>query len=216
MLNAMRLLITAGPTREPIDEVRFISNRSSGRLGVALAEHAADAGHDVTLLIGPVLIASAARDRLTIERFQTTDQLQALLERHFQGCDALIMAAAVADYRPRQRIEGKSERGSGLSIELEPTPDLVGAIAPTKRDDQRVVAFALEEPEQLEPRARAKMQRKNVDAIVANPLTTMDAQRITPVWLSRDGGRVAPGPMSKTDFAPWLIERVESLFESKK
>jgi len=212
----MRLLITAGPTREPIDEVRFISNRSSGRLGIALAEHAADAGHDVTLLLGPVLIASAARDRLTIERFNTTDELRALLEEYFRGCDALVMAAAVADYRPRQRIEGKSERGSGLSIELEPTPDLVGAIAPTKRDDQRVVAFALEEPEQLEPRARAKMGRKNVDAIVANPLTTMDADMIDPIWLGRDGGRVAPGPMTKAAFAPWLIERVESLFDSNE
>jgi phosphopantothenoylcysteine decarboxylase/phosphopantothenate--cysteine ligase len=211
----MRLLITAGPTREPIDEVRFISNRSSGRLGIALAEHAAEAGHEVTLLLGPVLIASAARDRLTIERFQTTDELRSLLEAHFRGCDALVMAAAVADYRPRDLIRGKTERGGGLKIELEPTPDLVGAIAPTKRDDQRVIAFALEEPEQLEPRARAKMQRKHVDAIVANPLTTMDADRIDPIWLGRDGGRVAPGPMSKADFAPWLIERVESLFETQ-
>ncbi len=209
----MRLLITAGPTREPIDEVRFISNRSSGRLGITLAEHAAAAGHEVTLLLGPVMIASGARDRLAVHRFQTTAELQGLLEKHFPGCAALVMAAAVADYRPRELIRGKTERGSGLKIELEPTPDLVGELALTKREDQRVIAFALEEPEQLEKRALAKMQRKNVDAIVANPLVTMDAEMIDPVWLSRSGLRLAAGPMSKADFAPWLMTRVESLFD---
>lgn len=208
----MRVLITAGPTREPIDEVRFISNRSSGRLGIALAEHAADAGHAVTLLLGPVMIASAARERLAIHRFTTTAELEALLREHFRGCDALVMAAAVADFRPRRVTAGKTRRAENLRIELEPTPDLVGAIAPTKRADQRVIAFALEEPEQLERRARSKMQHKRVDAIIANPLATMDGELINPVWLARDGGRLAPGPMRKDVFAPWLIERIESLF----
>jgi phosphopantothenoylcysteine decarboxylase/phosphopantothenate--cysteine ligase len=204
------LLITAGPTREPIDAVRFISNRSSGRMGIALAEAAVEAGHRVTLLLGPVLAPASLGERVEVHRFNTTSELEALLSDHFPGADTLVMAAAVADYRVASALAGKAERKKQMQIQLEGTPDLVAGVAQRKRDDQRIVAFALEEPHQLEDRARAKMKRKGVDAIVANPLVTMEDERIAAVLLWADGGRDEPGPMPKPAFARWLIKRLNA------
>jgi phosphopantothenoylcysteine decarboxylase/phosphopantothenate--cysteine ligase len=207
----MRILITAGPTREPIDDVRFISNRSSGQMGFALADAAALAGHDVTLLLGPVLLPPSVAERVEVIRFNTTADLEALLAEHFPKCDVLIKAAAVADYRPAELMRGKAPRGAGLKIELEPTPDLVAGCAKTKRGDQAIIAFALEDPSVLETRAVEKMNRKKVDAILANPLQTMDATDIEPILFYADGRRDEPGRMSKSALATWLIEKVNAL-----
>lgn len=207
----MRILITAGPTREPIDDVRFISNRSSGQMGFALAEAASSAGHEVTLLLGPVLLPPSVADRVNVIRFNTTADLEALLDEHFPKCDVLIKAAAVADYRPAQFIKGKTPRSSGLSIQLEPTPDLVAACAKIKRDDQTIIAFALEDPSVMETRAVEKMQRKKVDAILANPLQTMDASDIEPILFYADGRRDEPGRMVKPAIAGWLIGKAEMM-----
>jgi len=209
----MRVLITAGPTREPIDDVRFISNRSSGQMGFALARSAAEAGHDVTLLLGPVLMPPSVGEQVRVERFNTTADLEALLAEHFPKCDVLIKAAAVADYRPTQLIKGKTPRGSGLSIHLEPTPDLVAQCAQTKRSDQTIIAFALEDPIVLETRAVEKMQRKKVDAILANPLQTMDATDIEPILFYADGRRDQPGRMLKSELAAWLVSRIVAVRE---
>jgi phosphopantothenoylcysteine decarboxylase/phosphopantothenate--cysteine ligase len=209
----MRILITAGPTREPIDAVRFISNRSSGKMGISIAEAAAKAGHDVTLLLGPVLMHESLRDSMRVYRFGSSADLKQMLEAHFPDCDVLVMAAAVADYRVQQVAEGKIKRdpGTELSLQLQPTPDLVQAVASTKRPGQKVVAFALEESAELESRAVAKMKRKGVDAVVANPLGTMDDKHINPLWLLADGGREELGRMPKPEFAAWLVERLPGL-----
>ena len=208
----MHMLITAGPTREPIDDVRFISNRSSGRMGVALAEAAAAAGHRVTLLLGPVPEPAALPETITVLRFETAAQLQALLESHFADSRILIMAAAVCDYRPAAGHPGKLKRSAeNLTLQFEPTPDLVAVLAQAKRPRQRIVAFALDEPDQLETQAAEKLKRKNVDAIVANPLATMESDRIEPIWLTAAGDRHAPGPMEKIEFARWLVSRLEDL-----
>lgn len=211
VIKHMRLLITAGPTREPIDAVRFISNRSSGRVGLSLAEHAGGAGHDVLLLLGPGPAMPAFGPRVVVHRFESSAELKQLLEAHWRDHDVLVMAAAVADYRPLTVYEGKLPRTAAgtLTIELQPTPDLVALMAASKRPGQRVIAFALEEPANLESRAAEKMKRKGVDAIVANPLETMDAEAISPVWLTPDGGRDAGGRMSKDDFAGWLLKKIE-------
>ena len=213
----MHVLITAGPTREPIDAVRFIGNRSSGKMGIAIAEAAADAGHDVTLLLGPVPIISSLRESMRVYRFESSAQLKQLLEAHFPDCDLLIMAAAVADYRVEKPAEGKIKREAklgdapGLTLRLEPTPDLVAAVASTRRPDQKIIAFALEQPDELEERALAKMQRKGVDAMVGNPLGTMDGEHIRALFLTADGQRHEPGRMTKPDFARWLIEQAAKL-----
>lgn len=209
----MRILITAGPTREPIDAVRFISNRSSGQMGIALAEAAVVAGHDATLLLGPVMVAAALGERCRVIRFSSSQELERLLTEHFPACDALVMAAAVADYRPFEPQPGKPAKTAGLTLRLEPTPDLVAAAAATKRDDQTVIAFALEEPAALEARAAEKMRRKGVDAIVANPLSTMESPHVAPMLLRQDGRRESPpgAPLTKPAFARWLIGRLGDL-----
>ncbi|MEX0885089.1 MAG: phosphopantothenoylcysteine decarboxylase [Phycisphaeraceae bacterium] len=207
----MRLLITAGPTREPIDAVRFISNRSSGRMGIALAGAGVEAGHTVTLLLGPVEHVPSLDPRIDVHRFESSDDLGRLLDAQLVACDALVMAAAVADYRPAEATAGKLPRGAGHTLRLEATPDLVARAASRKRADQVVIAFALEAAADLERRAMEKMARKCVDAIVANPLDTMDAPGINGVWLTAVGERAAPGPLSKPQFAAWLIEQVGRL-----
>lgn len=209
MLSMRKLLITAGPTHEPIDAVRYIANRSSGRLGVALAEAADAAGWDVTLLLGSVAAGPPAVRTL---RFESTGELATLLDQHFAACDVLIMAAAVADYRPRLPATQKlPRRDATLVLELEPTPDLVAACAARKRPGQRIIGFALEEPAVLVQRAREKLLRKGLDAIVANPLETMGADEIRATVFTAEGAMVAPpagdtGRLSKAAFARWLVE----------
>jgi phosphopantothenoylcysteine decarboxylase/phosphopantothenate--cysteine ligase len=207
MPDKRRILITAGPTHEPIDAVRYLANRSSGRLGICLADAARDAGWEVTLLLGPTPLAPPTG--VATERFETTADLAALLERHLPNCDVLLMAAAVADYRPSASAARKLPRtGQKLVLELEPTPDLVAACAARKRPGQRIIGFALEEPVVLAARAREKLAQKNLDAIVANPLETMGADQIRATVYAEDGQAVAPPgdrPLPKTEFARWLI-----------
>lgn len=211
----MKILITAGPTREPIDAVRYISNRSSGRLGLALAAASAARGYATTLLLGPVTVKCDLRrcreTGVCIDRFDSGDDLQVLLASHWPNHDVLIMAAAVADFRPQAVLEKKLRRGDGVTLKLVPTTDLVAAMAACKRPDQYVVAFALEDVNPLEQRGAEKLQRKGVDAVVANPLSTIDSDTITPEWITADGGSEAPGVMGKDDFARWLIDKLGNI-----
>jgi phosphopantothenoylcysteine decarboxylase/phosphopantothenate--cysteine ligase len=202
-----RLLITAGPTHEPIDPVRYIANRSSGKLGIALAEAGTAAGWDVTLLLGPSQLTMPIG--VALHRFATTAQLAGLVDVHFPGCDVLIMAAAVADFRPTSPSNSKLSRAErGLTLQLEPTPDLVAACSASKRPGQVIVGFALEPRDQLLARATDKLRRKGLDAIVANPLETMGADTIEARLIRADGGSREPGPMPKSEFARWLLEQL--------
>lgn len=213
---ARRILITAGPTHEPIDAVRYIANRSSGRLGIALAETAADAGWQVTLLLGPTP-RSTTHSAVRLRRFQSTADLEALLREELPGCDVLVMAAAVADYRPRPPAtpiaQTKLKRvQQTLTLELEPTPDLLAGCSARRAPGQKLVGFALEPRDRLMESARAKLERKNVDMIVANPLETMDADSIEATLVARDGRTwTTDGSITKDAFAPWLLERIEAL-----
>ena len=203
----MKTLITAGPTREPIDAVRFISNRSSGKMGLALASAALEAGHEVTLLLGPGPEERQAPGACRLYRFEAALDLQRLLEQLWPEHQLLIMAAAVADYRPVKVFDGKLARQSGQSITLElaPTPDLVAQMAAAKRPDQRVVAFALEEPKTLPERALGKLRRKRVDAVVANSLAALEAEAATALWITAERVTHTPGEMSKRDLARWIV-----------
>lgn len=208
-----RLLITAGPTHEPIDAVRFIGNRSSGRLGIALADYAAANGWTVTLLLGPTAL-TPSDSRVAVRRFRTTAELDTLLRAAMPGCDVLVMAAAVADYRPRTTPEilgGKFKRmNQTFTLELEPTPDLLAGVAATKRPDQFVVGFALEPADRLLESAIGKLHRKGLDLIVGNPLATIDAESIEAVVLAADGTQTrTDGPIAKEAFAPFLLREID-------
>lgn len=206
-----RILITAGPTYEPIDAVRFIGNRSSGKLGIALAREAHTRGMDVTLLLGPVSTESPTGP--AVHRFRTTAELQSLLREHGSRAEIVIMAAAVADYRPKSvQAEGKIKRAAaGLTLELEATPDLLAELGANRRPGQRLIGFALEPRERLVESAKNKLERKRVDAIVANELETMDAETIRATVFTKDRSIDTPGMMHKDAFAPWLLDVITGL-----
>ena len=208
-----RLLITAGPTHEPIDAVRFLGNRSSGRMGVALADEAARRGHAVTLLLGPSP-AHPTEPGVRVRRFRTCEDLRGLLREEMAGADVLVMAAAVADYRPKidpKFFGGKFRRmNTPLTLELEPTPDLLAEVAASRRGGQLMVGFALEPREELMASARSKLERKKIDLVVANPLETMDSPSVEATVLGRDGTELqTPGVMPKERFAAWLMDVVD-------
>jgi phosphopantothenoylcysteine decarboxylase/phosphopantothenate--cysteine ligase len=206
----MRILLTAGPTREPIDAVRFISNRSSGQMGAAIADAALRAGHALTLICGPVCtpMPPAVQRRIDVE---TAAEMHDAVVREFPTHDALIMAAAVADFRPRYVRSGKVERDGTLAIEFEPTQDVVAAAARAKRPDQRVIGFSLEAAGNVD-RARQKLQRKALDLMVYNPTATMDSAKVESVLLYPHGRTDSLPSRSKGDFADILIERIVALF----
>ena len=207
----MRILITAGPTYEPIDPVRFIGNRSSGRMGSALAEAALAGGHEVTLILGPVTEAMPSGVR-RVDIFSSRDLHDAVL-REFPRHDLLIMAAAVADFRPRQVRTGKAERGGTLTIELEATEDILAAAGQIKRADQRTVGFSLvERGEAGLARSREKLAKKNLDLIVYNPLDTMSSATIESILLYPDGRSEALPTQPKDQFAAILLARATELF----
>jgi phosphopantothenoylcysteine decarboxylase/phosphopantothenate--cysteine ligase len=213
-LDGLRVLVTAGGTREPIDAVRFIGNRSSGRMGVALAEEAARRGAEVTLVAANVTIPRPAG----IEEIQveTTAELEAAVRERFPEADVLIMAAAPADFRAAGPADGKLPRegGEGLVLELESTPDIVAAVAKGRRADQTVVGFAAEHGEGGVERGRAKLSRKSLDAVVVNDISRADigfdsAENEVRIVLA-DGEREV-GRRPKAEVAAAILDEVAAL-----
>lgn len=214
----VRILVSAGPTHEPIDQVRYLGNRSSGRMGIAVAEAAARAGASTTLLLGPTHLGPSEDSSIQLERFRSSTELAGLLRAHWPRNDLLFMAAAVADYRPvHGDLEEKLRREDGTCfLELEPTPDLVAELAAKSRPNQVRIGWALEPREELIERARTKLQRKDLAAIVANPLETIDSREIEGHLLLGNGEQIDPPSdgMTKEAFAQWLLETILSLRES--
>lgn len=218
------LLIAAGPTYEPIDAVRFLGNRSSGRLGSALADEAANRGIAVTLLLGPNAVAPT-HTGVTVVRFMSTADLQAALAEHLPSASILVMAAAVADYRPAPGevdLDGKRRRqGAGMTLHLEPTPDLLAGCSAKANPDQLLVGFALEPQEEMIASANRKLKRKNIDLIVANPLETMDSDGIDATLIGNaergiDTNDTTEGRIPKDRFAGWLLDRIIPLADAKR
>lgn len=165
------IMITAGPTYEKIDPVRFIGNYSSGKMGYALAQVAADRGADVTLISGPVSL-TITNPRVKIVKVESAREMLYASEQAFEVCDIAIMAAAVADYAPETVADKKIKRETdGIDlIRLKKNPDIAKALGQKKRPTQKVIGFALETND-AEANAKDKLQRKNLDAIVLNSLT---------------------------------------------
>ncbi len=171
-LHKKKVLVTAGPTREHIDPVRYISNPSSGKMGFAMAEAARNLGGDVILLCGPV--AQDPPEGVQVEKFDSADQLFSLVQKHADA-DVVIAAAAVADYKPAETAGQKHKKESGSpSVDLTETPDSLAWLGSRRRDDQTLIGFAME-TENLESNARRKLEAKNLDWICANDLTGEDA-----------------------------------------
>ncbi len=167
----MRIVVTAGPTREPIDPVRFISNRSSGKMGYAIAEAALDAGHDVTLISGPVTLLLSPQAKLV--RIITSDELYAAVHQHVRDCDVLVMCAAVSDYKPLAAAPQKMEKQRGdWALPLTITRDILASL-PSANRSYLVVGFAAETHD-LAASARKKLSEKNCDLMIANDVSGSD------------------------------------------
>jgi len=189
----MRILVTAGPTREYIDTVRFITNASSGRMGAAVADAAAIVGHEVTLLTGPIAPPTPESQQsanVEIVRFVTVEDLRTAVDERFAACDALVMAAAVGDFRVAEAFSAKLPRAGGpVTLRLIPTEDILAGLGRQKRPDQTIVAFAVEDgpAEQAQAKAREEMARKNADYVVVNTPAAMAADESMACVLSRQG-----------------------------
>jgi phosphopantothenoylcysteine decarboxylase / phosphopantothenate---cysteine ligase len=211
-LDGMRVLVTAGGTREPIDSVRFVGNRSSGRMGLALAEEAARRGADVTLIAANVALELPAA-AVSVE---TTAELETAVRERFGDADVLIMAAAPADFRPAEPIDEKISRegSAGLSIELEPTADIVAGVAAERRPDQTVIGFAAEHGEGAVERGRAKLSRKGLDAIVVNDISRSEIgfdSTDNEVTIVLPDGEREVGRRPKAEVASAILDEVERL-----
>ena len=166
----MRFLITAGPTREPIDPVRYLSNRSSGKMGYAIAEAAIEAGHEVILISGPVNV-DRPRGAAVIP-ISTSDEMFRAVHQQVRNCDVLVMCAAVADYKPAKISRSKiKKRVENILLELAPTRDILASLP---KDRQYLVVGFAAETENVEANARKKLQEKNCDVVVSNDVSRDD------------------------------------------
>ena len=211
----MRLLITAGPTREPLDPVRFLSNRSTGKMGYALAAAAAARGHEVTLISGPVALPPP--EDMQVVRIVTAADMLAAVKLHLAICDALIMAAAVADWRPARVAKRKMKKGAEqrMTLELKRTPDILKTIAPLK-GKKIFIGFAAE-THNVRAEAKRKLREKSLDLIVANDVTApgagfeVETNRVT--ILDAHSEEQLP-LLTKREVAEHILDRLEAREET--
>jgi len=211
VLSGRRVLITAGPTREPIDPVRFISNRSSGKMGFAVAAAAREAGAEVVMICGPVALATPPGIR-RIDVESAADMLQAV-QNEIRRDDIFISTAAVADYRPAQAAEHKIKKNEeNLALQMARTTDIIGTLAAGAQRPAFVVGFAAE-TDTVEQNARTKMLRKNLDMIAANEVghdKAFDCADNELIVLWRTGRKLLPRA-AKTQLARELIELIAAV-----
>jgi len=208
-LEGVRVLIGAGRTEEPLDPVRVLTNRSSGKMGVALAEAARDRGAEVTLVAGPM--SAPTPHGVTLVSVTTAEEMRAAMESRAASASLIVMAAAVADFRPARTRAGKIKRGAGaVTLALEPTPDIVAGLGARRRKGQVLVGFALETSNGL-ARARGKLAEKRLDLVVLNhPKDGLggDTNRVTLVEASR---RKALPTLAKREVAEAVLDRALEL-----
>ena len=209
----MRILITAGPTREPLDPVRYLSNRSSGRMGYALADAALARGHEVMLVSGPVWLEAPTGAQL--RRVETAREMFEAVRAEIAACDVAIFAAAVADYRPVKVAGSKIKKtGDRLTLELERTEDILGSARQVFGFRGRLVGFAAE-TENLVENARDKLRRKGCDLVIANDVSQPgigfdSAENAVTLVLPSGREQVLPR-QSKTGLAAALMDVILAL-----
>ncbi len=209
-MRGLKVLVTAGPTREPIDPVRYITNRSSGKMGYALAEAALQMGAEVTLVSGPVSLTPPAGARVL--PVETTEDLLSVMQAEAPAQDIIIQAAAPADYRPREVADQKIKKQAGepFTLVMAETPDVAKAVGRTRRADQFIAGFAAE-TEKLTEHAAEKLERKNLDMIIANDVTRpgagfdVDTNIITVI--TKEGSKDYP-MMTKKELARVILEEI--------
>ncbi len=214
-LSGKKVLITAGPTFEAIDPVRYIGNHSSGRMGYALADEAASRGASVTLISGPVNI-KATNQRVTTVSVMSADDMYNACMKSFDESDICIMAAAVADFTPEIKSSEKIKKSENLELKLKRTQDILAVMGQGKRDSQYLVGFALETENEIS-NARIKLNNKNLNAIVLNSLKDegagfgVDTNKVT--MLFKDQTEIQTETLPKTEIAGIIIDEIVKRFQ---
>jgi phosphopantothenoylcysteine decarboxylase/phosphopantothenate--cysteine ligase len=218
-IMSLRCLITAGPTREFFDPVRYISNPSSGKMGYAIAGAAVAAGWSVDLVSGPVSLPEP--DDVILYPVVTGAEMFEQVDALFGPCDILIKTAAVCDFRPKLRSAGKIKKDAvSLVAEFEPVRDILKAMGERRKPGQTLVGFAAETND-IETYALKKLEEKHLDLVVANRVgggrgtNAFESDDNTVVLLGRDGLRKTFGPAPKTDVAKWLIAEIAAYHATK-
>ena len=206
----MRILISAGPTREPIDRVRFLSNYSTGYMGARLAAEALARGHRVVVVHGPIIepLPSGVR-AIAVEQ---AHEMERALRRYAKSADVILMAAAVSDFRAARQAAGKWPRRGRQVLALKATPDIIGRLP--RRPRQLIVGFAVESADVVR-RAKRKLRQKRLDLILAQRANGGSPFGRHPVqaWLVGRGGTVAPlGKIAKSQVARTLLDKIEALW----
>jgi len=208
----VKFLITAGPTREPIDPVRYLSNRSSGKMGYAIAEAAIEAGHEVILISGPVALNRP--HGAAVMPISTSDQMFDAVQRQIRNCDILVMCAAVADYKPAKISKEKiKKRDASLSLELVATRDILASLA---KDRQFIVVGFAAETENIQENGLKKLRAKNCDLIVANDarLAMENDENEVEIYF-RNGEKEKISRAPKKIIARELVKIFEKYFEKR-
>jgi phosphopantothenoylcysteine decarboxylase/phosphopantothenate--cysteine ligase len=209
----VKFLVSAGPTREFFDSVRFISNPSSGRMGYAIARQAARRGHEVTLVSGPVSLAEPAG--VKVVQVTTAAEMAEACKRAFRGADVAVMTAAVCDYRPADRLEQKLAKSNRRRrVVLEPTEDIASSLG-TAKGRRLLVGFAMEDHD-ARAHAEAKCARKNCDLIVLNGPGNVGGDRAEVEFFTPDGGWSEPVRGTKAAVAQRLVRMIETMAESRE
>lgn len=219
-LSGKKALVTAGPTQEPLDPVRYISNHSSGKMGIAIAEALAAAGAEVTLVLGPTWLSTNAKGVSTVKVITAADMLEKS-KAVFNTSDVVVMAAAVADYRPKAVADKKIKKGEGdvLTLELEKTQDVLRTLGADRPASQVLVGFSLETNNEKEY-ALKKLREKNLDMIVMNSLNdagagfNYDTNKVT--LFDRNGTATDLPLKSKQEVAADIVTAINTIIESRK
>jgi phosphopantothenoylcysteine decarboxylase/phosphopantothenate--cysteine ligase len=214
-LEQVRVLVTAGPTQEPIDPVRFIGNRSSGAMGIAIASEAAARGATVMLLLGPG--TDTPPSGVDVVHVQTAEQMHAAVLDRSDHVDVVVMAAAVADFRPKVVAESKLKKDAGIpELVLEPTPDILAELGERKRPDQILVGFAAE-TQDAEVAGAEKLHRKRVDLLIANVVgragTGFGSDTNEAAILSAEGTIEPMRVWTKSELAVAVVDRIRAAIE---
>lgn len=215
-LGGLKILVTAGPTLEPIDPVRFVTNRSTGKMGYAIAKAARNRGAQVTLISGPTVLKAPAD--IEICPVNTADEMKHAVFDHLEGCHMVIKAAAVSDYKPRENAPRKIKKGAETTtLEMIKNPDILSLLGKTKKTSQYLLIGFAAETEELIKNAKEKLISKNLDMIVANDVTKSDAgfgadtNSIKIIY--PDGTMEDTALMTKQAVADLILDRARALWE---
>ncbi|MCD6386260.1 bifunctional phosphopantothenoylcysteine decarboxylase/phosphopantothenate--cysteine ligase CoaBC [Candidatus Sumerlaeota bacterium] len=218
-LKGKKVLVTAGPTREFIDDVRFISNPSSGRMGIAIAEEASRRGTEVILVLGPTLIPPPKEPGITVIPVVSAEEMSSAVESHIKSSHIAVFAAAVADYRPVTKSTGKLKKGKdSMELRLEPTPDIALRCSQSKTPEQIFIGFAAEVGDNI-PEAQRKLREKKFDLILLNDISLPEtgfASQTNKITLIHSDNKIEHWEkMTKKEIATKLMDAIQLLLDKK-